>query len=312
MSLDTVRLSVVIPLYNKADTIGRSLSSVLSQSLKDFEAIVVDDGSTDAGGEIVAATADRRVRLMRQQNAGAAAARNTGISAARGSWIALIDADDFWSPDHLETLLAAASDTDVVLAFSNVRLQSRAGRPLIDPAVKPQRIEDYFRFALAHGGYPASASSVLIRRDQLVASGLFPQGIPSGEDVDTWCRLACRGTFLYTARPTAMYFDRPQRGAGESNRPKPIFPFFVERLPEMIHTGSVPPRLVGSAERYANFLLLEYARQLLDCDESRAARAILLGRCRLVFDPKRYVRRLARTWPVGRMLFRLAGGVVGG
>jgi hypothetical protein len=151
---------------------------------------------------------------------------------------------------------------------------------------------------------------VLIRRDRLVPSNLFPEGISSGEDIETWCRLACRGPFFYTARPTAIYHDLPLHHSLRLNRGRrPVFPFFVERLPDIIRAGEVPPQLIGSARRYANFLLLEYARQLLDCNENQAARVVLLERCRPGLDPKRYFKRLARTWPVGRTVFRLSGNV---
>ena len=302
--LHSLRLSVVIPLYNKAQTIGATLSSVLTQSIKDFEVVIIDDGSTDRSARIVRDTTDPRVRLIQQDNAGPSAARNRGIAVARGLWIALVDADDLWFQDHLETLIEAAQNSDVVLAFSNLRLESREGKPLIHPAVGPQLVQDYFRFALAHGGYPVSASSVLIRRDHL-ASEPFTEGISSGEDIDVWCRLACRGSFFYTARPTAIYRDLPQPHCPASDRGRtPVFPQFVEHLPAMISGGAVPPRSIASARRYANFLLLEYARQLIDCDENRAARSVLLKRCRASLDPQRYFKRLLRTCSVGRALYQ--------
>jgi glycosyltransferase involved in cell wall biosynthesis len=306
MPLDTIKLSVIIPLYNKSDTIEATLSSVLAQSIEDYEVVIVDDGSTDGSAQIVAEISDPRVRLIRQDNAGPSAARNRGVALACGFWIALVDADDLWSHDHLESLAGAALNAGVVLAFSNLRLESRGGKPMIHPAVGSQLVEDYFRFALAHGGYPASASSVLIRRDHLMTPKLFTEGISSGEDIDAWCRLACQGPFFYTARPTATYRDLPRPQSLASDRAqKPVFPLFAEHLPGMIRAGEVPPQLIASALRYANFLLLEYARQLIDCNENRAARAVLLKRCRAGFDPKRYFKRLLRTWSVGRTLYRL-------
>jgi glycosyltransferase involved in cell wall biosynthesis len=286
---------------------------VLSQSLSDFEVVVVDDGSTDDGPEIVAAMDDPRIRVLRQTNLGAAAARNTGVSGAAGRWIALIDADDLWSPDHLENLVEAIQKEGVVFAFSNLRLESRLGKTLIDPRVASCLIDDYFAFALAHGGYPASASSVLIRRDHLVQAKLFREDVSSGEDVDTWCRLACRGSFFYSACPTATYNDVPRHDSMADNLAREaVFPCFAEHLPEMIDAGEIPQRLIASARRYVNFLLLEYARQLLDRGQPRAARAVLLKRCRPDYDPQHYFRRLARTSTLGHLLFRLSGKTVGG
>ena len=303
-------LSVVMPLYNKAHTVAATLASVLAQSIEDYEVIVVDDGSRDGGDRIVENAADPRVRLIRQTNAGVSVARNVGIEAARGEWIALIDADDIWAPDHLAGLAEAAQEQDVNVVFSNFRLQSRFERPSIDSSIKAQRLDDYFTFALARGGYPLSPSAVLARRDQLVAAGLFPVGVWMGEDIDMWCRLACRGPFFYNARPSATYNDLPTHSSVVGNLSlKAVFPCFAARLPQMLARGETPPRLVASAERYANFLLLEYARQLLDRGQYADARAVLLKYCRPALDLKRFAKRLARTAPIGRYLYKMQQSV---
>jgi glycosyltransferase involved in cell wall biosynthesis len=97
----SVGVSVIVPLYNKSVWIDRCLDSILSQTFTDFEIIVVDDGSTDDGPAKVAARGDERIRLIRQANAGPGAARNCGVSEARGELIAMLDADDAWDPDYL-------------------------------------------------------------------------------------------------------------------------------------------------------------------------------------------------------------------
>jgi len=101
------RISVIIPSYNRANTIGRAIQSALSQSYQDFEIIVIDDGSTDHTEEVIRSFQDSRIRYIRHnRNRGGSAARNTGIHAARGEYIAFLDSDDEWLPQKLELYFA--------------------------------------------------------------------------------------------------------------------------------------------------------------------------------------------------------------
>jgi len=96
--------SIVVPLWNKRHTVAATLASALAQTWRDFELIIVDDGSTDGGMEETARFDDPRIRRLRQENKGPGAARNAAIRAARHDWFAFLDADDLWLPDHLAEL----------------------------------------------------------------------------------------------------------------------------------------------------------------------------------------------------------------
>jgi glycosyltransferase involved in cell wall biosynthesis len=103
-------VSVVIPLFNKRRTLGRTLASILAQTFTDYEVIVVDDGSTDGGGELIAGLDDPRFRLVAQANAGPGAAKNRGAAEARADTVAFLDADDEWDPRFLEIAVAKLSE----------------------------------------------------------------------------------------------------------------------------------------------------------------------------------------------------------
>ncbi|MDD5303369.1 MAG: glycosyltransferase family A protein, partial [Elusimicrobia bacterium] len=131
METKTPKVSVVIPLYNKGPHIARALDSVLAQSVRDFEIVVVDDASTDGGAEIVRRHHDRRIRLVGRDKPGPGghAARNAGIKAAAAPLIAFLDADDTWEPQYLETILRMRKAYPQAGAYATAyRIYDRGGR----------------------------------------------------------------------------------------------------------------------------------------------------------------------------------------
>ena len=207
-----LRFSVVIPLYNKRAYIRRAVDSVLAQTHREFELIVVDDGSTDGSHEALASVADQRCTLVRQQNAGAGAARNRGAGEARERWVSFLDADDFWLPEHLaETsrLIQAFPGCGFVATGFREVPEAEADRVRLDAGRRSNlRAVDYLLEASREIGR-VNSSNVTIRRASLLAVGGFGP-FPAGEDLDCWARLALREKAALSDRLTAIYV----RGTG--------------------------------------------------------------------------------------------------
>ena len=196
-------ISVLVPLYDGADFVAEALRSALAQEGVSFEVVVVDDGSTDDSAAIVAAFADQRVVLVRQANAGIAAALNAAAARARGRYLARLDADDLCRPGRLRAQSAVldrdpgcvlvASDFEVVDARG--RLLDRRAVPVSDLALKARLL---VQSPVAHG-------SVLLRRDAFERAGGYRTGAEPAEDYDLWVRLAPLGTFRSVPEPLYAY-----------------------------------------------------------------------------------------------------------
>lgn len=206
-----MKISVVIPLYNKADKIERTLKSVFAQTFTDYEIIIVDDGSTDNSSEIVEKFNDARILLIRQKNAGVSAARNRGICEAKGEYIAFLDADDEWLPEYLEEVNSLREEFPYcnAIAINYIhRYQTGKVIPTIIRGInwKGDRgiLDNYFEVA-SQSHPPIWTSAVSVRKDALKSVGGFPEEIKAGEDLLTWARLACRNKIAYSRRPLAIF-----------------------------------------------------------------------------------------------------------
>ena len=199
-------VSVVIPVRNDCDLIGEAIASVCAQTHPNWEAIVVDDGSTDGTPDVVAAWAasEPRARLIRQPHAGVGAARNAGISAARGAWLLFLDADDWLSADALARLIAAAGPETGVVHGLGVRV---FGNVREDPAGCVPPSGDMFSLLTRTCGLTIHAC--LVRRSIALSVDGFDPGIDCCEDWDFWQRIARTGaTFCGTSALVAFYRQR--------------------------------------------------------------------------------------------------------
>ncbi len=195
----STRVSVVIPTYNRRRELGECVASVQAQTVNDMEIIVVDDGSTDDTQDMVAAIDDDRIRYIQQPNGGPSKARNTGVRAAHGEFVAFQDSDDLWTADKLERQLALfADDPQLGWAYCDM---SYFGSPGADE--RPRSFEKYppLRGSILKemfvAGCPMHTPTTIVRRDCLLQTRLFDEQLRAHEDHDVWFQLAKRFTVDY-------------------------------------------------------------------------------------------------------------------
>jgi peptidoglycan/xylan/chitin deacetylase (PgdA/CDA1 family)/GT2 family glycosyltransferase len=211
----TSEVSAIIPVRNAAATLDAALDSLRAQTMPDWEAIVVDDGSADASVAIAQAQAllDRRIRVLRTKAGGASAARNAGIEAARGRRLLFLDADDWVAPTHLERLVRLLAATPVAsAAYCGYRRVMPDGN--VGPATWRSDIATSPMVAFAHR--PGTAiHAVLVDRDAVLAVGGFDPDLRTCEDWDLWQRLAQSGA-KFVGLPEALAFYRTGESASLS------------------------------------------------------------------------------------------------
>lgn len=220
-------ISVVIPLYNKEKSIKSTIESVLAQTYVNYEIIVVDDGSTDNSVNVVNEILDSRIRLIKKVNGGVSSARNEGILAAKGEYIAFLDGDDLWHPLYLETLNQLIVDfpdaTIYGIGFDKINDDTILESDNID--VKRGFVDDVW------DNYPGywTGSSSSSSRELLIKLGMFDTRMTHGEDIDMWWRLLLNGKGAYDSRVLAFYRQETENRA--MNRIIPLenhIPFFID------------------------------------------------------------------------------------
>ncbi len=198
-----VEVSVIIPTYNRAHLLDRAVQSVLTQTFRNFEIIVIDDSSIDNTEQIVAQFKNDRIHYLRHDtNKGGSAARNTGINHARGNFIAFLDSDDEWLPDKLEkqvrVLKNSPEETGIVYTDyyrENRRVQSDFEK----------HDGNIFSLILTKN-FVGTVSTVLIKKECFEKAGVFDESLPSCQDWDMWIRIANRYQFKYIAEKLVRHY----------------------------------------------------------------------------------------------------------
>jgi len=204
-------ISVVIPLYNKEKSILNTVNSVLNQSYRDFELIVVDDGSKDNSLKAISSIIDKRLRIIKKENGGVSSARNEGIKAAKYSYIAFLDGDDIWLPWHLQVIsrMIAVNTDPCVGGYSTkfIKLKSLDGDWMPDVKItdKDFVIDNYLEKASASSGF-ISSSNFAVKKQCFDQVGLYNENLSYGEDVELWYRLFKTHKLVINDTLSAVYF----------------------------------------------------------------------------------------------------------
>ena len=233
----TPRVSIIIPLYNKESCVLRALNSIVEQTFSNYEVIVVDDGSSDKGPEIVVNYDDPRFRLIKQLNAGPGSARNRGIAEARGELVAFLDADDEWLPNHLEDIVRLLDKLgEEVVSVSSGYFEHPSGisrEPLwrargitegpfrLDPNTPPM--------AAVHGLAYISPWSSLLRAPVVRKWGGFyaRDRCLYGEDAYLWLKILLNETVAFHLDPTVRFHSETSELSRNLPGPHPLEPFLL-------------------------------------------------------------------------------------
>lgn len=187
---NSAKIAVIVPAYNLGGYVARAVESVLAQSFGDFELVVVDDGSKDETPQVLAGIRDPRMRVVRQENAGLPAARNTGIRESTAPLVAFLDADDFYLPGMLEILGGfLAGHPEIGMVAGAVRYVDETGRWI--GAAQARRTPLRLPELLFEN--PICVSGIVLRRSWLDRVGLFDESLRACEDYDLWLRLLAAG-----------------------------------------------------------------------------------------------------------------------
>lgn len=198
--------SIIIPLYNKQDSIADTLESVFNQTHTEFEIIVVNDGSSDNSLTIVEAFKDPRLKIYSQENGGVSDARNYGISIAQNEYIAFLDADDSWEPIYLEKMNRLIGKYPGCGMY-NCSYRMKMKNKIIDFHTDVQEgivpVQDYFKQSISN--CISFTSATVANKNVFEKAGLFPVGMIGGEDDYMWTKVAIHFPVAYTPEILANY-----------------------------------------------------------------------------------------------------------
>ncbi len=203
-----MRFSVIIPLYNKAPYVRKALESVCAQTYRDYELIVINDGSTDnsaiVADEYLKATDGIDYQIISQKNAGVSAARNNGFSVSSAEYIAFLDADDWWEPTYLERMAQLIEDYPEAGLYASNYIYYKPGKTHVALNI-PTGYINYPKAYYESNAMPVWTGAAMIPRNVYDEMGGFPLGIKLGEDFLLWAKIALRYPVAFLNEPMAYY-----------------------------------------------------------------------------------------------------------
>jgi glycosyltransferase involved in cell wall biosynthesis len=265
---ESMHISVIIPVYNRVNLVGRALASVYAQNRPAREVIVVDDGSSDGTGNYVR-THFPQARYIRQANQGVSAARNRGIAAARNDWLAFLDSDDEWLPHKLQIQCRALEINPAYRICHSNEIWVRRGRRVNPMRKHAKSGGDIFQRCLPR--CVISPSSVVVHRSVMETVGRFDEAFCVCEDYDLWLRVCAAYAVLYVEQPLIIkYGGHPDQ---LSRRYPAMDRFRIEALEKIIRHGTLSP-----ADRHAAVhMLLQKIRIYTDGAQKRGRRHEVLS-----------------------------------
>lgn len=307
------RVSVIIPTYNRAATVGNAIESALCQTFSDLEVIVVDDGSSDGTDKILEETYGDRIRYFAQANQGVSAARNKGLAEARGEWIALLDSDDLWEKEKLEWQFKAVEQFGSRCGgcYTDTRFfnypETRTMFQLAEESYRHEETmginADVLRVLLrpGGGGMVVCTCTLLVRADVVGRSGGFNPNLRFGEDSEFMFRLALLTDFCYVNRPLVSVDRSPAeiRHVGVSsewNKPEFWLRDTQLKLEALLRLGdAVPPKIRELIREQLGSVHSGWANWYLEAGEYAKAREAASRAAQLDLTPNVALKWLL-TW----------------
>ena len=259
--------SVIIPLYNKAPYVAKAIESVLGQTYRDFEVIVIDDGSTDQSLEVAKTFENKSITIVSQPNSGVSTARNNGVKLAKHPYICFLDADDWWHPTFLEEMKRLITDFPDAGIYGSGYYIVKNGQERIAPIGVPQGFErgiiDYCEVYAKTLCMPLTSISVVIPKHIFDEEKGFKSQLKFGEDFDLWIRIALKHKVILVNKPLAYYnqdVDVNNRGVAVHKIYSPVN-HFIFNLDYLYDSEKNNHRLKILLEKLRVYILLKSRMQ---------------------------------------------------